>query len=133
MTVRDFTQIFEAYAEFEEAVIGARLEQARGEEDDVELDLRMARFEQLLDRRPFLVNDVLLRQNPHNVLEWMKRVQLLAESSSLPLNNAAAEKVNDYAYNYYIIIIIIIQIQIIIIQIMSLTRTRRLQVFIRQP
>jgi pre-mRNA-splicing factor SYF1 len=78
MTVRDFTQVFEAFAEFEEAVIGARLEKAG--EDDVELDLRMARFEQLLDRRPFLVNEVLLRQNPHNVLEWMKRVQLFTDS-----------------------------------------------------
>ncbi|CAJ0765035.1 6649_t:CDS:2, partial [Entrophospora sp. SA101] len=40
MTVRDFTQIFDTYAQ------------------------------------PFLVNDVLLRQNPNNVHEWEKRVSL---------------------------------------------------------
>jgi pre-mRNA-splicing factor SYF1 len=29
-----------------------------------------------MDRRPLLLNSVLLRQNPHNVHEWHKRVQL---------------------------------------------------------
>jgi len=46
------------------------------EEDDIEVDLKMARFEDLMDRRPLLLNSVLLRQNPHNVAEWHKRVQL---------------------------------------------------------
>lgn len=46
------------------------------EDDDVEIELRMARFEDLMDRRPLLLNSVLLRQNPHNVAEWHKRVQL---------------------------------------------------------
>lgn len=44
--------------------------------DDMELDLRLARFERLMDRRAFLVNEVLLRQNPNNVAEWEKRVAL---------------------------------------------------------
>ncbi|RKP09740.1 pre-mRNA-splicing factor SYF1 [Thamnocephalis sphaerospora] len=82
MTVRDFTQIFDAYAEFEESVISSKMEAvaAQGGEPDpasaLELDLRLARFERLMDRRPFLVNDVLLRQNPNNVSEWQKRVSL---------------------------------------------------------
>lgn len=46
------------------------------EDDDLEIELRMARFEDLMDRRPLLLNSVLLRQNPHNVAEWHKRVQL---------------------------------------------------------
>ena len=29
-----------------------------------------------MERRPLLLNSVLLRQNPHNVHEWLKRVQL---------------------------------------------------------
>lgn len=37
----------------------------------------MARFEHLMERRPLLLNSVLLRQNPHNVAEWQKRVALL--------------------------------------------------------
>lgn len=84
MTVRDFTLIFDSYVEFEESIIGSLMEAAAvrsekgklDEEADFDLDLRMLRFEQLMDRRPFLVNDVLLRQNPHNVIEWEKRVAL---------------------------------------------------------
>lgn len=42
----------------------------------MDLELRLARFEQLITRRPLLLNSVLLRQNPHNVHEWHKRVKL---------------------------------------------------------
>ncbi|KAK9243469.1 hypothetical protein V1506DRAFT_544291 [Lipomyces tetrasporus] len=82
MTVRDFTLIFDSYAEFEESVISSLMEataQREGQiddEKDAELDIRMMKFEQLMDRRPFLVNDVLLRQNPNNVVEWEKRIGL---------------------------------------------------------
>lgn len=89
MTVRDFTMVFDSYAEFEESVIGALMELAsrhaekgvKDEETDFELDIRMMRFEQLMDRRPFLLNDVLLRQNPNNVTEWEKRVALWGDNS----------------------------------------------------
>ena len=88
MTVRDFTIIFDSYAEFEESIIStlmgaaaARADKGRINEDaDFDLDIRMMRFEQLMDRRPFLVNDVLLRQNPNNVNEWEKRVGLWGEN-----------------------------------------------------
>ena len=87
MTVRDFTQIFDAYAEFEESIISMKMEEAAERETvdpdaDFELDLRMMRFEQLMDRRAFLVNDVLLRQNPNNVVEWQKRVGLWGENKT---------------------------------------------------
>ncbi|CAO3626500.1 unnamed protein product [Mucor hiemalis] len=80
MTVRDFTAIFDAYAEFEEEMITTKMEMAAereeaGEKDEDEhlnLDLRLLRFEQLMDRRPFLVNNVLLRQNPNNVFNGNK-------------------------------------------------------------
>lgn len=84
MTVRDFTLIFDSYTEFEESIIATLMEKAsiraaKGlleDEADLELDIRMLRFEHLMDRRPFLLNDVLLRQNPHSVIEWEKRVAL---------------------------------------------------------
>ena len=84
MTVRDFTIVFDSYAEFEESVISSLMDAAAvradkgkvNEEADFDLDIRMMRFEQLMDRRPFLVNDVLLRQNPNNVNEWEKRAAL---------------------------------------------------------
>ena len=85
LTIRDFTQIFDAYAEFSESLISAMMESvANPEEEDEEdvdetekeLDARMRDFEELMDRRPFLVNDVLLRRNPNDVQEWEKRVAL---------------------------------------------------------
>ncbi|RNA33394.1 Pre-mRNA-splicing factor SYF1 [Brachionus plicatilis] len=80
MTVRDFTQIFDAYSQFEENLISNLMEQANNEglddDDDLELEMRLARLEYLMDRRPLLLNKVLLRQNPHNVPEWLKRVSL---------------------------------------------------------
>ncbi|KAG6176732.1 Pre-mRNA-splicing factor syf1 [Claviceps purpurea] len=85
MTVRDFALIFDSYTEFEESVIRSLMERAikkvntaaAGDtEADFEWDIRMMRFEHLMDRRPFLVNDVLLRQNPNLVSEWEKRIAL---------------------------------------------------------
>lgn len=89
MTVRDFSIVFDTYAEAEEALIGikmdeaaARSDKAKPDEDaDLDLDIRMMRFEQLMDRRPFLVNDVLIRQNPNNVNEWEKRVALWGDNA----------------------------------------------------
>ncbi|KAJ7261364.1 protein prenylyltransferase [Mycena haematopus] len=86
LTIRDFTQIFDAYAEFGESLISALMQSLENEEDDEDaeetrkdLDVRMADFEDLMDRRPFLVNDVLIRRNPHDVQEWEKRVALWGE------------------------------------------------------
>uniref|UniRef100_A0A5B7AHX3 Pre-mRNA-splicing factor SYF1 n=1 Tax=Davidia involucrata TaxID=16924 RepID=A0A5B7AHX3_DAVIN len=44
--------------------------------DDKDVDMRLARLEHLMDRRPELANSVLLRQNPHNVEQWHRRVKL---------------------------------------------------------
>lgn len=83
LTIRDFTQIFEAYSEFCESLMSAMMESLEDEEDEAEaaetqqeLDLKMKEFEELMDRRPFLVNDVLIRRNPNDVQEWEKRVAL---------------------------------------------------------
>jgi len=81
LTARDFSQIFDAYAQFEEKMVSARMETVAesglSEDTDLDLELRLTRYEDLLDRRPLLMNSVLLRQNPHNVHEWHKRVTLL--------------------------------------------------------
>lgn len=81
ITVRDFTQVFDAYAQFEELSLSKRMEEVANlanptDDDDIDLELRLARFENLMERRLLLLNSVLLRQNPHNVQEWLKRVQL---------------------------------------------------------
>ncbi|KAK4696761.1 pre-mRNA-splicing factor SYF1, partial [Phenoliferia sp. Uapishka_3] len=84
LTLRDFTQIFDAYVEFSESYISSLMEgladgegdEEEKEEDEKEVDEKMKEFEELMDRRPFLVNDVLLRRNPNDVQEWEKRVAL---------------------------------------------------------
>ena len=42
-----------------------------------ELNWTLSRLELLLEKRPLMLNSVLLRQNPHNVGEWLKRADLL--------------------------------------------------------
>lgn len=90
LTIRDFTQIFDAYAEFSESLISALMESLANPEDEEEdanetekeLDDMMKAFEELMDRRPFLVNDVLLRRNPNDVQEWEKRVALWGDDDA---------------------------------------------------
>ena len=66
VTARDFSMLFDAYAQFEESLITAKMEMEEDsdedseeeEGDDVELELRLARLEHLMDRRPELFSSV---------------------------------------------------------------------------
>ncbi|GAB7362281.1 hypothetical protein MBLNU230_g2299t2 [Neophaeotheca triangularis] len=90
-TIRDFSVVFDTYSEAEETLIGIKMDElasqkSKGVEDEdaeADVNIRMMRFEQLIDRRPFLVNDVYLRQNPHNVNEWQKRVALWGDNKEM--------------------------------------------------
>lgn len=81
-TVRDFVQVFDAYSKFMERITSHKMDDLAAatpdqiEEKELELELFMSRFEHLMDRRPLLLNSVLLRQNPHNVHEWLNRVEI---------------------------------------------------------
>uniref|UniRef100_A0A914L0N6 Pre-mRNA-splicing factor SYF1 n=1 Tax=Meloidogyne incognita TaxID=6306 RepID=A0A914L0N6_MELIC len=81
-TVRDFTQIFDAYSKFMERITSLKMKEleqcnsTHAAKIELELELLMTRFEHLMNRRPLLLNSVLLRQNPHNVHEWLNRVQI---------------------------------------------------------
>ncbi|KAI8898193.1 hypothetical protein BC833DRAFT_590864 [Globomyces pollinis-pini] len=85
-TVKDFSMIFDSYAQMEEKVLATAMEDMETNDgknpsklNSLDIDMRLERFEMLMERRPFLVNDVLLRQNPHNVLEWQNRIKLHIE------------------------------------------------------
>ncbi len=87
-TVRDFSMVFDTYAKMEEDVLSVQMREldASGPSetlDDTDIDMGLARFERLMERRPFLLNDVLLRQNPHNVAEWGNRVRLWKDMENL--------------------------------------------------
>ena len=81
-TVRDFSLSFDHYAKFMERLASRQLDVLKKasaesiEHAQFELELVMSRFEHLMERRPLLLNSVLLRQNPHNVHEWINRIQL---------------------------------------------------------
>ena len=100
-TVRDFTQVFDAYGKLLETIVVMRMQQVNdqpqeetdeaaeaegegegGEEVETDLDLSILRLEDLLNRRPLLLSSVLLRQNPHNVDEWLKRIALFTTAGS---------------------------------------------------
>jgi len=65
-------------------------QQSQNSSADVELAL--ARAEYLMSRRPLLLNRVLLRQNPHNVGEWLKRSQLYQTQAKTRMAITAMEE-----------------------------------------
>ena len=96
VTVRDFSLIYDAYTKFEESMLSAKMrddihqcteasetKHSGSNENDFlltdtgeDLELRLARLDFLIGRRPELLSSVLLRQNPHDVIEWQKRVSI---------------------------------------------------------
>jgi len=108
ITVKDFTQIWDAYAKFEDTLIAAQLQASEGQfseaegrslveekekeeevddkskaEKQLDLELMIARYDDLIERQPLLLNSVLLRQNPHNVREWKTRTNLYEKQGEL--------------------------------------------------
>ena len=112
--VRDFSILFDAYVQLEEGVVEAMMELQEEDDDEQEteqehdnddwdiflqtnnessdIELALARAEHLTSRRPLLLNRVLLRQNPHNVGEWLRRSELYAAQEQSELAAAALEE-----------------------------------------
>jgi len=90
LTIWDFSQIFDAYAESLESVISTLMDSLANpdvdeDEADVteieqELDECMRMLEELMDWWPFLINGVLVHHNPNDVQEWEKQVALWADN-----------------------------------------------------
>jgi pre-mRNA-splicing factor SYF1 len=83
-SVKDFTQIFDSYANFQELIIKNLMESKEEEEED-ELELRIKKLEYLLDRRLILLSGIKLKQNPHNVYEWLKRISLFDKDENMTI------------------------------------------------
>ncbi|KAF0988433.1 hypothetical protein HZS_8131 [Henneguya salminicola] len=76
LTVKDFGHVFDVYSQFMDSTICLKIQQMeKGVLSEVDLEMAMERYEDLMDRRSLLLNSVLLRQNMHNVNEWIKRAQ----------------------------------------------------------
>jgi hypothetical protein len=52
------------------------IKHSKQKEKEATADLKFYRLENLIARRPFLLSNVVLRQNPNNVYEWLNRVKL---------------------------------------------------------
>ena len=113
--VRDFSILFDAYIKLEEGVIEAMMameeeeeeeEETHGDEDwDIllvgnegagsqmaDMELALARAEHLTLRRPLLLNRVLLKQNPHNVGEWIHRANIYQKQQQMTMASAVLEE-----------------------------------------
>jgi len=68
-----------------------------------ELNLKKFNFirvNNLLQRRPFLLNSTILRRNPNNVSEWLKRIELMKEKKDFNLiKNLYEESLNTIKIN----------------------------------
>ncbi|DAZ95273.1 TPA: hypothetical protein N0F65_007763 [Lagenidium giganteum] len=90
MTVRDFSMVFDAYIKFIEAMLSAEMELTEQADDEIaddgdhqlQVDRLLKIYEDVADRRPVLLNSVLLRQNPNNVREWEKRIELYKDNAA---------------------------------------------------
>ena len=87
LSMRDFSLIWEAYSNFEHDLITDTVNEISQKEmdgmltpeDEEDLELTMMRYEDLFDRQAIMISDVKLRQNPHNVTEWLKRLTLFSD------------------------------------------------------
>ncbi|EPT27376.1 XPA binding protein 2 family protein [Toxoplasma gondii ME49] len=103
-TLHDLALVYDAFVQFEESLLAAKMKELEDEENagpdcaasedaadrrerkrrrkekkkqqSEEVDFLMTRLEFLTERRPLLVSSCKLRQNPHNVHEWLARVDL---------------------------------------------------------
>lgn len=101
--VRDFTILYNAYLQLEESLLEAATESLEGMSEEEEesadaedwdvllpsdkpsnkladMEWAMARAEHLTRRRPLLLNQVMLRQEPNNVGEWIQRAVLYEQN-----------------------------------------------------
>jgi len=49
------------------------------------VNAKFFRLESLIQRRPFLMSNTVLRQNPNNVYEWLNRIQLCKDDPYLAI------------------------------------------------
>ena len=47
------------------------------------MEAKFERLEALIERRPFLLSNIVLRQNPNNVYEWLNRIKLCEHDTYL--------------------------------------------------
>lgn len=83
-TLRDFTLVFDSLIKVEETIVIAKMRvlsslpknEVSLEQGDI--NLRLFRLEKIIDSRSLKLCDVLLRENPNMVKQWVRKVHLLS-------------------------------------------------------
>ncbi|KAI3644650.1 hypothetical protein MP228_010814 [Amoeboaphelidium protococcarum] len=91
----DFSIVYEAFVEFEEGIISAVVEHGVDLGVDFNLEDNVNALEQLLEDRELLLNNVRLRQNPNNVIEWQRRIRILLEQFDNAQDQDSQEQQDD--------------------------------------
>ena len=118
-TVADYAVVWDAYSQFEDQVIAQSIALVEGadaaaaaagtataaDKDAAEdaralLEMRMERYEALLARHPLLVNAVFLRQDPHNVHQWFRRIHILERQCAEQESSESSDKDSDSSNRY---------------------------------
>ncbi|KAL7664729.1 Pre-mRNA-splicing factor SYF1 [[Candida] zeylanoides] len=71
VTVHDFVMVFDAYTDFEEGLIEKMVNDGA---DNDEISFRMDFLESLYNNRAIYLSDMMIKQDPNNIDEWMKRI-----------------------------------------------------------
>lgn len=72
LTVGDFSILYEHYTKYEEAY----LDKLGDSNSELELELNLSHYESLIENRPVLLNDMLLRQDDTNLDNWFQRLEI---------------------------------------------------------
>jgi pre-mRNA-splicing factor SYF1 len=70
-------------AENAEAPTEIKQQNESEEESEDPVEAKFQRIETLIQRRPFLLSNIVLRQNPNNVYEWLNRIKLCEHDTFL--------------------------------------------------
>ncbi|KAK6200955.1 Pre-mRNA-splicing factor SYF1 [Scheffersomyces amazonensis] len=93
VTIQDFLLIYNAYINFEETILDDLSETLElkpvNEQLSKLLDYRCYYFEQLMDSRPILINDMMLRQDINNLDVWFDRFGIFKDDLNTKLQTYA--------------------------------------------
>ncbi|KAK2197075.1 bifunctional Tetratricopeptide-like helical domain superfamily/HAT (Half-A-TPR) repeat/Tetratricopeptide repeat/Pre-mRNA-splicing factor Syf1-like [Babesia duncani] len=92
-SVQDFGNIFDIYANFLESY--AR-EMAKSDSDSVQVELAIDRLEHLVLNRAMLLVNVKLKQNKHNIYNWISHIDLVQDNPQevVEIYNKALESID---------------------------------------
>lgn len=106
-TIKDFVLLFDTRTGYEERLLAKMYQNFDEEEDSIgtrRFDYRAHVLDTLLDSRELMINDVLLRLDPHNLDYWFERLEIVKSDMNKTLETyvQAISSVNPLKCSSYI-------------------------------